>query len=133
LKFVRCRKVFGVHSWWLVFRLRPHRVPHFPPFPRTQAIQGQTERDSNEPRAEPRPVAQTIEPPVRAKHRFLSYILGVSGIAQYAARHAVSNRSTFGKALFEFTSRLRLGCPVFQLIPDRATWLDQNQLLHWLS
>src|SRR5439155_1878029 len=110
-----------------------HRVSRFPPFPGTQTVQCQPERDSNEPPSEPRAVPQTIESPVRAKQSFLSYILGIRGIAQNAASYPVRNRSALGKALFEFAARLRLGCPVFQLIPGGATWLDQNQLLHWLS
>ena len=102
-------------------------------FPGTQPVQRQPERDSNQPCTEPRAIAQTIESPIRAEHGFLSYILGIGGVAQDAASHAIRKWAALAKPLLELAPRVSPGRLVLQLIPDRATWLDQNQLLHWLS
>ena len=116
-----------------MLRLSLCRIAQFAAFPGTQPVQRQAERDSNQPCTEPRAIAQTIESPIRAEHGFLSYILGIGGVAQDAASHAIGERAAVGEMFFELAPSVSLGCLVFQLIPDRATWLDQNQLLHLLS
>jgi len=69
----------------------------------------------------------------RPQQSFLGYIFSVSRIAQDAASHAVSERPHSARR--SSNSRLVPAWAVFahQLILDRATWLDQNQLLHLLS
>src|SRR5216683_7422810 len=133
MELVRSGKVFSVRGRRLMLRLSPCRIAQFAAFPGTQPVQRQAERDSNQPCTEPRAIAQTIESPIRAEHGFLSYILGIGGVAQDAASHAIRKWAALGKALLELAPRVSPGRLVLQLIPDRATWLDQNQLLHWLS
>ncbi len=78
-------------------------------------------------------VAQPIELPIGAQQRFLGYILGIGGIAQDTASHSIGQRGAFGEPLLELAPRVSMGCIMLQLIPDGATWLDQNQLLHLSS
>jgi hypothetical protein len=105
----------------------------FAPFPGAQAVERETKRDSNEPGAEAVAVTKAIEPAIGPQQSFLGYIFSVSRIAQDAASHAVSERAALGEALLELAPGASLGCFAHQLILDRATWLDQNQLLHLLS
>src|SRR5258708_1388673 len=110
--------------------LRPELVPDFAPFRGAQTVDGETKRDSHEPAAETVAVAQAIELAIGAHQRFLRDIFRVGRVTQNAACDAVGEGATFGEALLELAPRVSLGCFVLQLIPDRATWLDQNQLLH---
>jgi len=71
-----------------------------------------------------------MELAIGAQQGFLGYVFGVSRVAQDAASHAIGERAALGEALLELAPRISLGCFAFQLIPDRATWLDQNQLPH---
>src|SRR6266571_5837131 len=130
LKLVRNGEVFGASRRRLMRRMRPKRVALLSPFRRTQTIQGEPERDSNEPGTKTVAVAQPIEAAVGAQKRFLGDVLGLGGIAQNAAGDAVGERATFGEALLEFAPRLGLGRLAQKLVPGHATWLDQSQLLH---
>ena len=122
--------------------LRPKRVALFAAFPGAQTIERETKRDANEPRAEAVAIAQAMELAIGAQQGFLGYIFGVGSVAQDAASHAIGERAAFGEALLELAPRISLGCFARQLIllvmrdrkaVDRATWWDQNQLLHLLS
>src|SRR5205814_9952339 len=139
LEFIRSREVFGGRRWKLLLRLRPKRVSQFAPFPRTQTVQRQTKRDSHQPGAEAAAVAKSVELPIRTQQSFLSYVFRIRGIAQNAAGNAIGKRAALGEALLELAPSVSLGCLVRQLpllvmrgrkAAGRATWLDQNQLLH---
>jgi hypothetical protein len=110
--------------------LRPERVALFAAIPGAQTVEGEPKRDSNEPGTEAVAVAQAMEASVGTQERFLCDIFRVGGVAQDAARHAKDERAALGEALFKLAPGVSLGCFVHQLIPGRATWLDQNQLLH---
>src|SRR5258707_5707883 len=77
--------------------------------------------------------SRAFELAVGTQHGFLRDILSVCRVAQDAAGYAIGKWAALGEALLELAPRVSLGRLVLQLIPDRATWLDQNQLLHWLS
>src|SRR5216683_1929046 len=130
LEFVRNGEVFDGGRRRLMRRMRPKGVALLSPLRRTQTIQGEPERDSNEPGAKTVAVAQPIEAAVGAQKRFLGDVFGVGGIAQNAAGDAVGERATFGEALLEFAPRFGLGRLAQKLVPGHATWLDQSQLLH---
>ena len=139
LEFIRSGEVFGSRCRRLVLRLRPKRVAQFAPFPGAQTVQRQTKRDSHQPGAEAVPVAQPVEPPIRTQQSFLRYVFRIRGIAQDAAGNAIGKRAALGEALLELAPGVSLGCLVRQLpllamrgrkAAGRATWLDQNQLLH---
>src|SRR6266481_3828605 len=130
LELGRSGEVFGSRRRRLVLRLRPERVAQFAAFPGAQTIERETKRDSNEPGTETVAITQTIELAIGAQQGFLGYVFGVSRVAQDAASHAIGERAALGEALLELAPRISLGCFAFQLIPDRATWLDQNQLPH---
>jgi hypothetical protein len=117
----------------LVLRLRPQRIAQFPAFPGAQTVEREAKRDSNEPGAEAVAVAQAFEPAIGAQQGFLGYIFGVSRIAQDAPGHAIGERAALGETLLELAPGISLGRFVLELIPDRASRLDQNQLLHLLS
>src|SRR5260370_633947 len=109
------------------------RAAQFAAFPGAQTVEREAKRDSNEPSAEAVAVAQAFEPAIGAQQGFLGYIFGVGSVAQDATSHAIGERAALGEALLELAPRISLGRFVLQLIPDRAPWLDQNQLLHLLS
>src|SRR6267154_2992721 len=160
LELIRSGDVFGVRGRRVVFRLRPKRVAQFTTFPGAQTVQREPKRNSNEPRSKAATIAQSIESAIGAQQRFLSHVFGVRSIAQDAASHAIGQRAALGEALLELAPRLSLGGSVLQLLllvmcgrktvvvmcgrktavvvfgrktAGRATWLNQNQLLHWLS
>src|SRR2546421_41779 len=111
LELGRSGEVFGSRRRRLALRLRPERCAPFAGVPG----------------------AQTIELAIGAQQGFLGSVFGVSRVAQDAASHAIGERAALGEALLELAPRVSLGRSLLQLIPDRATWLDQNQLLHLLS
>src|SRR5438046_3872553 len=142
LELVRNSEVFGGRSERLAHRLRPKCVAEFAAFPGARTVERETKRDSNEPGAEAVAVAQSIELAIGAQQGFLGNVFGVSRIAQDAASHAIGKRATLGEALLELAPGVGLGCfarPLILLVMrdrkavDRATWLEQNQLLALFS
>src|ERR1700683_5202964 len=117
---------------WVRHGLRPECFALLATFGRTRAIERQSERDANQPGAKTLTIAQAVEAAVGAQHSFLRDVFRVGGISQHAASNAERQRTAFGEALFEFATvggAGRFACPFgFR----RATWLDQDQLLHWL-
>src|SRR5882724_3617522 len=120
LELVRSGKVFSVRGRRLTLRLRPGGIAQLAAFPGAQTIERHPERDSNEPRTEPRAIAQTIEPPIRAQQGFLGDVFGIRSVPQDAASHAIRKRAALGKAFFELAPPVSSGGLVLQLIPDCA-------------
>jgi hypothetical protein len=160
LKLIRNSNVFRGGGARLVLRLRPKRVSQFAAFPGAQTVEREAKRDANEPAAEAVPIAQAIELAIGAQQRFLCHIFGVSGVTQNSPSHAVGEGAALGEAFLKLAPCVSLGCFGRQLIllvnrdrqavfvmgnrkavivmrnrktVDRATWLDQNQLLHKFS
>ena len=123
-------------------RLRPERLAHFPPFRGSCAVNRETKCDAHEPATKARTIAQMLEKPVSAQPSFLGDVLRIRAVAQGAARDAVRQRAALREALLEllpfggfgsFARQVRLPVLGDRDSASAASWLDQNQLLHWVA
>src|SRR5579859_183222 len=130
LKFTRGRNVLCRSSRG---RLRPQRLAHLAAFRRTRPINCEPECDAHEPRAKPPAVAQPFEPAVRAQQRFLRDVFRIRAIAQHAACDAIRKRPAFCEPLLKFAAQRSLDRFAREFLFGGAAWLDQNQLLHWVT
>ena len=94
------------------------------------AIEGESKGDAHKPSLETSTVAQFIEAAVGAQNRVLGDVFGVRSVAQDAASYAEGQRAALGEAFFKFAAQSGCGSVTLKIGLRRATWLDQNQLLH---
>ena len=98
-------------------RLRPEHVAQLAALGRAQAVQREAKRNANEPAAEAVAIPEAIEAAIRAQERFLRNILGIGGIAENAARHAIGKWTALSEPCFELASCLGLGSLARRLFP----------------
>src|SRR5258708_9488956 len=82
-----------------IFRY-PRCLARLPPLDGAEAIQRQAKTDSNQPCSKTCPLAQPIEPAMRAKHRFLGHVFGVGVITQDSSSDSKSQRRVFRQQRF---------------------------------